>query len=561
MVAPASYAATYYVDFDDGDNSNGGTGTSDAWRTLPGTCTNATSTSASCTAVAETGWETINAGDTIYLKSGTTYSTADVSGGRIHLGSPWYATNATPSNQITIQRKTDWGSGSVTFEASGVNLPLHGWGFIEIRRSGGYVIDGVSGVSTDYNGIIIQNSIHSGISTNPGWTVAYEGCTFQYIYFYNNESTHTGSDDQSGGNLFIYHHNSAVVVDHCEFNGNNVRTQGISIADNDDRVTDATISNCLAYDFAGTDNSGIGFKAQNSVVVFDNVVAHDCFKGIDAGEQTAISSWNIDYTVKNSTFYNNNWGTNFSSSQSARTGYFHVTIFNNIYYDNIAAGIDVYSSPWEAYIVHNTLYNNGTEGGNESRQIGLTSDTPYDSLLTRSYVYNNIFYKPGGNRNLSVERWASTTSNQFVMNSNYNSWVKRASEYFCSWMHYGVGDEECNFSYGTNGPGKATGNWYNWYGCHDSASSQGHFQQDANSVGTGATDTTEPPFISGEPAANNIFTLTETYPGKDISAETWYTEAMGTDRNGVTRTFWDMGAYESGEEVAPPNAIQGVTIN
>ena len=58
------YCASYYVDFDNGSNANDGTSVSTPWRSLPGTQNPAGGT---------VGWRVIQAGDSIYIRAGTTY--------------------------------------------------------------------------------------------------------------------------------------------------------------------------------------------------------------------------------------------------------------------------------------------------------------------------------------------------------------------------------------------------------------------------------------------------------------------------------------------------------
>ena len=64
LVSGGAWGATYYVNFDGGSDALDGTTEGKAWASLPGT-TNGNG-------------ESIAAGDTIYLKPGTTYSSGDV---------------------------------------------------------------------------------------------------------------------------------------------------------------------------------------------------------------------------------------------------------------------------------------------------------------------------------------------------------------------------------------------------------------------------------------------------------------------------------------------------
>ena len=90
-----AHATTYYVDFDSGNNSNDGLSTDYAWRSLPGT-QNPTGGSS--------GWAVIAAGDTIYIKAGTSYISSD--GGYILINSTWYM-NGTLSKTIVFSARPE----------------------------------------------------------------------------------------------------------------------------------------------------------------------------------------------------------------------------------------------------------------------------------------------------------------------------------------------------------------------------------------------------------------------------------------------------------------------
>jgi hypothetical protein len=179
------------------------------------------------------------------------------------------------------------------------------------------------------------------------------------------------------------------------------------------------------------------------------------------------------------------------------------------------------------------------------------------------YLYNNIFYKPtagAGSNNFQMKFFKSTVSDYSLM-SDYNSWVQNTLEVFTMWGANSGSDQTCNFNYGTNGPGHSSGNWYAQYGCTTSppANGTGHYHQDAHSKGTGATDTTLPPFTN---VKGNDYTLTAHYAGTNLSTQPWYIPEMGTDRNRKTRTNWDIGAYEygAGGDMTPPSTPQGLSV-
>ena len=129
------------------------------------------------------------------------------------------------------------------------------------------------------------------------------------------------------------------------------------------------------------------------------------------------------------------------------------------------------------------------------------------------------------------------------IDSDYNSWVQRSGEEFCRWGYYTT--DQKSYSYGSNGPGHNSGDWYTYYGHTSSAPSNGalgHHHADAHSKGTGASYTTLPSFLD---VVNHDYSLASSYPGVDLSSKSWYIPEMGRDYNGNPRTIWDMGAFEA----------------
>ena len=549
--AHPALGATHYVDLDDGSDSNGGTSTSDAWLNIPGT------RNTGKTAFLSNSWATINAGDTIKIKSGTTHSSSD--GGIVEIDSGFYATNATTSNYILIQRDTTWGTGAITFDGTGITTGGNGWGIIH-TQIGGVKIDGVTS-----DGIVVQDAANNGFSHWP--TSNTQAVSLQYMKFYNNGTSYA-AENASAADIVIHRTINGGLIDNVNIDGNSSYINGIIFGESNLAAVGYTISNTTSANHTGNDDGGIGFKAYNSQLTFDNCTSYNNFKGFDLGEQSG-SGRDITYVITNSISHSNSFGINMNNSQGSYAGDVNWYIINTVVRDNTNLGTNIYAGPYNLYILHSVFDNNGAANFDRGN-VGVTVDTHTDDMTT-VYMYNNILYKPnagsgsGNGENLMVKRFADADGN-FALYSDYNSWVAKGTEDAVGWSTYSFQSVACYFQYGADGPGNSSGDWYDFYGCDGSASSNGHYHADANSlVSTPADRTNDPPFTD---QPSNDYTLTATYPGVDITGLGFYTAlptaiktAIATDKDGVTRTLWDMGAYESGEAAAPANSIQGVSIS
>lgn len=534
-------AASYFVDLDAGSDSNDGTSTGTAWRTIPGT------RNSGDTAYVVSAWGSITtgnkvaAGDTINLKSGTTLTSGE--GGRMNVTTDYYSSSATLANPITIKRDTSWGSGSTTFDGTSITLAGAGelCGQIYINVAG-VKVDGNGGT----NGFVFKHSPKDGVASEPASNI--EGPSVYSCYFTNCGTLYASSEETTEGSIRIKRGHSGEIFN-CSMDGNGNKFQGICFGDGSRHVWNYTVSNCFALRFSGNNDAGIGFKAFNSQITFINSKANNCYKGFDLGESSGANS-NILYKVIGCETVNSTNGINMSGFGGASyTGTVNFYIINCIVRDAPEAGSRIYAGPFNAYVI-GTVYDNCGGSAFGTGSLGITPDNSVnpDLSVVRAYVYNTILYKPSSTYcNLFVENYAQNT-NDFELDSNYNSWVQRASEEAVYWSQLNAnpppGPNAVTFAYGANGPGKTSGNWYSWYSYNTTAPSSGgngHFHADANSKGTGATDTTLPPFTD---VVNHDYTLTTNYAGTDISGKPWFISEMGKDKNGTTRTTWDIGAFE-----------------
>jgi hypothetical protein len=536
-------AETYYVDFDSGDDTDSGTSRLDAWKTIPGT-RNMANNNYVCPGGCS-GWKRINAGDIIKLRSGTTYDSGD--GGRIRINSDYYSIDATPENPISIERDTGWGAGSVIFDGTGIPMSSTGEALISVYDLGGIELDGGSGVSDSYDGIIIRDSERIGFKQYLASTTSQHGCSLFYVSFINNGVDYTSSGSGGSGSGQLYFGGGSGVnrvidgirIDYCKFDGGGNAFNGANFGQSDQRVIDCEVSNSIAFNHIGTDptDEGIGFKAQNSQIKYTSCTSYDNSKGWDSGDEDSNPNWDISYKLVNCEAYGNNMGAGFSGCECSRNGEVKFIIVNSIFRDNSGVGVKSYAGPYKLYIAHSVFDNN--DHNTLTHPDGI--DDTYDIDVN---IFNSIYYKPGdGDGTLCTAYWKDTGLN-FNLYSDYNSYIQAGSEYFSTFGAYGGGSTPHRFSYGSNGPGHSSGTWYNFQG----------WNNDPNSKGTGSDDPTPPPFTD---VVNHDYTLTTSYSGMDISNQDWYIPEMGIDMVGSVRTNWDIGAYEFEGSVPPPSCNDG----
>lgn len=542
------FSATYYIDFDSGNDSNNGTSTSTPWKTIPGSGTLATSGNTSPTVITSNygsgtfveNTTKIPAGTIFKIKPGTTWDYTK--GGRIHFRSNFYRTDYTLSDPVKFISDQTWASGTVTFDGTSISAPEAGYGLIHINESvGGLEFDG-----SVTSGFTIQNAAYEGVSHYNGSRVV--GINLKYIYFYSNGQSNSSSAGASQGHINLYQVDGGT-IDHCVINGNSKYINGFHIGESNRACINIVISNCEAYNLIGSEDTdqGYGYKVYNSQVTFNNCTSHNNVKGFDLGQEGS-TAFDVIYKVINSTAYDNDlFGLAFSSYGSGSwAGSCNWYVINSIFYGNGEVGVRQYSGPGNLYIVHSVFDGNGSSGDSLVGCNFSSNPDESDTNTINVYLYNNIFYKPYYNNVLS--RLWIRTSTRHNWYADYNSYIQRASENFASWGTYAPSSETASFSYGANGPGHSSGNWYNYYGASATVPTYciGHHNSDANSKGTGATDTTAPQFTN---ASGHDYTLTSNYAGSSGLAAllgAGYISEMGTDRNGVTRTSWDIGAYEYG---------------
>jgi hypothetical protein len=550
-----SYGATYYVDFAAGNDASAGSGQGTAWKTIPGTKTadDSTYVTASYGGGVVSTTARVQAGDTFLLKSGTTHNSAN--GGKVLIDSTYYVTNADLSNPITIRRDSTWGSGGeIMFDGTNINLTAGGFGLIHIKVSG-LKIDG--GTDRGRRGIVFYRSTYDGISGFPTSTDIINGPNVYNCFFSSNGVAYSDPlfPESTEAGLRLRQCIGPALVYNCEFDGGSNYFQGICIGDNG-KFNSVIVSNCIAYAHAGDNDSGIGMKGYGTNMVFIRCTNWWNYKGWDLGCKVGGGAA-TSYKVIDCCSRSNHNGINMNGPPNVYHPYagpVDFYIINSLIHDNIEAGSRIYHGPMNFHCIGNIYYRNGGSVYGTGN-LGITSDNSEpsgpDIGVVNARVYNTILYKPSGTYcNLFVENYCP--SNNYSLESDYNSWTQTASEFAVKWSGLSApacfdGTHVLDFSYGTDGPGHASGNWYSWYSKDTTppiGGGTGHLHSEPHSKGTGSADTTSPPFSN---VSTFDFALTVPFPGVSLVTQPWYIPEMGFNADGSVRNQTpDMGPQDVG---------------
>ena len=538
----------YYVDFDNGNDSNDGLTQTTAWQTLPGSMQTTVVDTSNITylstlygtSISQT--KKVKPGTVFKLKSGSTYSIAD--GGYVWINRAYYEDTATAANPIVFERDTTWGSGSVVFDAAGMNTPIA----LVLTQINGLTFDGKGA-----GGIVIQNASLGGLHAKEkaGSGDANLDLSLKDLKFFNNGTNYLTDAAGSGSGQLNIRKAVGVIIDGLELDGNNRYINGLLMGDNHKTVTGAIVMNSRSHHHKGdleNNDAGIGFKAMNSQITFKNCESFQNLKGWDLGEQSG-DNVDIRYKIINANSHHNAWGINFNAAADINyAGNNQYFIINSIIWSNTEWGSNIYAGPYHVFLVNNVYAGNGNvsfDAGN----LRISPNGAADPSPIQATLYNNIFYKPnttsGANyMNTGVgNAFSSASDTDFSLDSDFNSWIQNTTERFARWNAFAssvrdlTGNTE--FLYGAEGPGHSSGKWFSLE--DEPGKGTGHLGADAHSKGTGSSDPTLPPFTD---ATAHDYSLTEHYFGKDLSTYSWYIPEMGFDRAGRQRSSWDMGAYE-----------------
>jgi len=206
-------AATYYIDFDNGNDNNDGLSVTSPWKTIPGTRNvgDTTDISTSYGGVITTS-NRVQPGTIFKLKGGTTHNNSD--GGYIQIKSSsggYYLDTATNNNPVLFEVDTLWGSGPVIIDGTGITAPIA----LILIRSNGIHWNGVIP-----NGIVIQNSSLAGVQykeKSTGDPAIYD-ISMKNIKFFNNGTNCVSGAECFTGQLHV-RQGTNIIFDNIELDG------------------------------------------------------------------------------------------------------------------------------------------------------------------------------------------------------------------------------------------------------------------------------------------------------------------------------------------------------
>jgi hypothetical protein len=557
-------AATYYVDYSAGNDTNNGTSIATPWQHCPGetTVTNSVTKTA------------LNPGDEVIFKGGVQYV------GSILL--PW---SGASNNPITYDGNSagtfGTGRGMVTGDYSSNLL----YGFATINYPSGYTKPGASNLL--FNGLEIG---YIGGHTNINWT-----CTnlpprvVNYAIFMcncygdivSNCYIHDIGDWTNSANMNLTIMNgSGVVVNggstNCTITGcelTHIGKAAINFSSTYGTTTNVLIYNCNIHDFVtwGVNISCIANNGTMCGVTIDNLVWHDYYQysgaewGGCAGEyphtdgiicflgnnplaaNCTLGSSNAPIIIRNSYFYNNDAN---SCNDTAGTADIYLTdfggsvwIYNNVFENvlnkgeggiNVNVGIPIGNG---STLADFRIYNNTFYDSNRCFIVSMGVSNYNGSIDIENNLFNNI--ATSGGTPIGFGEWNETnamtiTNMSVTLNNNYYH-VPTASQP----MAY-IGPAH-------SGPGGVT---------FAQLQAAGFELNGAIFANLGFVNTS---FSIGASSSLNDLHLLASSPA--IQGGPNFSAFFTTDKDGNPRPAtgpWDIGAYQYSVPLQPPSNLQMV---
>jgi hypothetical protein len=355
------------VDFDNGNDITGDGSQSSPWLNIPGTRTTNDG------AFLSNNWASINASDTIKIRSGTTHSSGD--GGRISITSTHYQ-NGTSGSKIRIERDTTWGSGQIDINGSGITVPTW-FGLVDIRRD--YIVfDG----KVD-EGILVRNSADRSINI---YDVGVNGTEIRSIEVTGGSSAGViAACNSCSGSLTNYI--SGIIFDNLtvhDMNGGGDPAANIYLSKTDGAI----VSNCTSYN-SGPDTDGIHLGSSKNSWIINNIVYNNAEQGIDISKNGSYKTIDTSYnnTIRDNISYDN-YKMNFDTNSGSRNDYF----INNIgWKTNIRQGGDANFMVYSGGSGH--FFINNTSAGGDDHGYGFVWWGDYSNLSAGAhdhYIINSI---------------------------------------------------------------------------------------------------------------------------------------------------------------------------
>ncbi len=540
LVAINANAATYYIDYVDGADTNNGTTTGTAWKHSPGD-ENATSTSGSAT---------LSAGDIVIFKGGVEYVVGDNSNTDCWIYMNWSGSDGSPITYDGNSAET-WGTGKaiITSNNNSNSSCTYRRGFDTHTARSWIVIQSFE--FTDIGGYVTNPS---ATSCSPSSSA---GVTGAGIQFYG----------AGGGNHIIqdnYFHEIGTWEPQDPFEDGAIIGGGIAVADQSDVTID---SNEFTKMSAAVNIYTTGSGTTSDITVSNNLIHNYIRWGIDIPPQgTGATIQNIsifgnkiyDYPEYDQGVWAGCGEWPHTDGIFIRSDYSGVTwtnlrIYNNEFYDTESTGggtasIYVTEGP-DALIYNNTFRNvlhasniflNNTVGwGFTGQDVGIYNNSFYGknsfirmagSTLSEGdiEIQNNIFHHTGTDGTQSAPLYLSDSTT-----ANHNS-VMDTLDYN---IYYSPNSSEHYMKSGGS-------TYWNFAQLHDCTTITGCTDWETNGLSGDPKYTSSTNYVlqSDSPAIDNGDVLNGTFT---------------TDFTGATRgDTWGIGAYE----YSPTAQLQGIQI-
>lgn len=411
FLSPSLMAATYYVDFVAGSNSNNGTSTSTPWQHSPGDA-NATGNAAI----------TLAAGDIVVLKGGVQYN------GRIDVN----ASGGGAGTRITFisgdRHASSWGSGKGIVDGQTTRK----WGFylngrswidiegLEIRNLGAPTADAAGVYFENAGGAVNNNRVRYCLIHNVNWSAPYvigygiennHGSfhTYEYNEIYN--CTDKLIETYGGGTRGTNDSNNNVI----RYNVlRNAAVHAVVLTSDDDQFYSNIIFQSHDGTIASSPNPGFCLKVDQGSrnEVFNNI----CFDastgfGVLAGDDNLFYSNTVYGLGLNGGGYNGSNNETCFSLQADSHSWTAPVLMRNEFKNNIC----YYGTPTAGDASYKFLYYENDGGSNNLVQNNLFLLASGDTVSTASRIRRRI---SGVNSYDSVTTWQSNFNAQFGGSGN-----------------------------------------------------------------------------------------------------------------------------------------------
>lgn len=383
----AMAANIYYVDYENGNDSNGGTSQASAWKYLPGTA-----------GQNGAGWKQMQDGDVVYVKGGTSNPV------QVGISSVWY-NGAAKFNSIKIigGQFIGWGSGMPIFDEQ--NNRTYGFGV----GYGGSATGNVRGITID--GFEIKNIKPGGvgdwfdpsagsacINVGGNGNVQYTSIRRCYLHDSNRDGDDKGHGIETGGGSYLIIENNTI--------GPNIGTKGIEIAvgTNWGIIRNNYVFNCGDHNVV---ISGDRWDVYNNVIRSKPPYVHDPSHAlkIDGGQNNDV--WN-NLIFRDPAPADGNEAQGFGIFDMPNNRFYHNTIYgftmtsNGCQYGTcISIGEEDNSAASSNDIQNNIAYRciNGFYNQNPGGyiQLWLLNTTSGNNI-----AFNNFYYQSGAENVVQV---------------------------------------------------------------------------------------------------------------------------------------------------------------